>query len=73
MLYNAPNVSCATVVVPRDWHHADNGKTWNIRISHAKNIDVTNPRYQGTIFTNPGGPGGEGWSGGRSCKSAPPI
>lgn len=58
--FNKPNVSCATVVVPRDWHKPDNGKTWNIRISQAKNIDVDNPRYQGTIFTNPGGPGGEG-------------
>ncbi len=59
-LYNAPNVSCATVVVPRDWHHPDNGKTWNIRISQAKNIEVSNPRYLGTIFTNPGGPGAPG-------------
>jgi pimeloyl-ACP methyl ester carboxylesterase len=58
--FNVPNVSCATVVVPRDWQHADNGKTWNIRISHAKNIDPSNARYQGTIFANPGGPGGEG-------------
>lgn len=58
--FNKPNVSCATVKVPRDWHNVGNGKTWDIRISQAKNIDVTNGRYKGTIFVNPGGPGGEG-------------
>ena len=58
--FNLPNVSCATVTVPRDWHDPDNGKTWDIRISQAKNIDVDNPRYQGTVLVNPGGPGGEG-------------
>lgn len=58
--FNKPNVSCATVKVPRDWHNPANGKTWDIRISQAKNLDVTNGRYQGTIFVNPGGPGGEG-------------
>lgn len=58
--FNVPNVSCATVVVPRDWHDPGNGKTWDIRISQAKNIDPDNSRYQGTMFVNPGGPGGEG-------------
>lgn len=58
--FNVPNVSCATVTVPQDWHDPANGKTWNIRISQAKNIDVDNGRYQGTVFANPGGPGGEG-------------
>jgi pimeloyl-ACP methyl ester carboxylesterase len=58
--FNKPNVKCATVEVPRDWHHPDNGKTWDIRISHVSNIDVDNPRYQGTVFANPGGPGGSG-------------
>jgi len=58
--FNVPNVSCATVKVPRDWHNPGNGKTWDIRISQAKNIDVKDGRYKGTIFVNPGGPGGEG-------------
>ncbi|TDT31056.1 alpha/beta fold hydrolase [Naumannella halotolerans] len=58
--FNQPNVSCATVVVPKDWHNPDNGETWNIRISQAKNREVTDGRYQGTIFANPGGPGGSG-------------
>lgn len=57
---DVPNVQCATVKVPRDWHDAKNGKTWDIRISKATNIDVKNPRYEGTMFVNPGGPGGSG-------------
>ncbi|WP_394163134.1 alpha/beta fold hydrolase [Galactobacter valiniphilus] len=57
---NIPNVLCATVKVPQDWKDPGNGKTWDIRISHAKNIDVKNARYKGTIFVNPGGPGGSG-------------
>lgn len=58
--FNGPNVKCATVQVPRDWHDPDNGKTWDIRISHVSNIEVDNPRYKGTVFANPGGPGGSG-------------
>lgn len=58
--FNVANVSCATVKVPQDWHDPANGKTWDIRISQAKNIDVDNGRYKGTVFANPGGPGGEG-------------
>ncbi|MGD7787559.1 alpha/beta fold hydrolase [Propionibacteriaceae bacterium Y1700] len=58
--FNRPNVKCATVKVPRDWHNPDNGKTWDIRISQAKNREVTDGNYKGTIFANPGGPGGEG-------------
>lgn len=55
-----PNIRCATVKVPRDWHDPDNGQTWDIRISQAHNRDVKDGRYLGTIFVNPGGPGGEG-------------
>lgn len=58
--FNLPNVKCATVTVPRDWHNPKDGNTFSIRISQAHNIDVKNPRYAGTIFTNPGGPGGSG-------------
>lgn len=57
---NVPNVQCATVKVPRDWHNPGNGKTWDIRISQAKNRDVKDPNYRGTMFVNPGGPGGSG-------------
>lgn len=57
---NKPNVQCATIKVPQDWHNPQNGKTWDIRISQAKNREVTDGRYKGTIFVNPGGPGGSG-------------
>ncbi|WP_370890142.1 alpha/beta fold hydrolase [Janibacter sp. GXQ6167] len=57
---NIPNIKCATVKVPRDWHDAKNGKTWDVKISHATNQSVTSGRYKGTIFVNPGGPGGSG-------------
>ena len=58
--FNLPNVHCATVTVPQDWHDADNGETFQIRISQAKNVDVDDDQYKGTILVNPGGPGGEG-------------
>lgn len=70
--FNQPNVKCATVKVPRDWHHPENGKTWDIRISQAKNIDVKNPRYKGTIFANPGGPGGSGLPWGAALQQRTP-
>jgi pimeloyl-ACP methyl ester carboxylesterase len=58
------NVECATIQVPRDWKHPDPERTWDIRISQATNIDPANPRYEGTVLANPGGPGGSGlgWS-----------
>lgn len=58
--FNLPNVDCATVQVPQDWHNPDNGKTWDIRISQAKNVEPGDADYKGTILVNPGGPGGEG-------------
>ena len=59
-------VKCATIQVPRDWRQPGNGKTWDIRISQAQNVAVGSPNYRGTIFGNPGGPGGSGliWGGG---------
>lgn len=70
--FNAPNVKCATVKVPRDWHNAGNGKTWDIRISQAKNIDVKNARYKGTMFVNPGGPGAPGLVWGAAMQERTP-
>ncbi|MDN5727857.1 MAG: hypothetical protein L0G99_18290, partial [Propionibacteriales bacterium] len=69
---NKPNVKCATVKVPRDWKNPDNGKTWDIRISQAKNRDVSDGNYKGTIFANPGGPGGEGLVWGPAMESYTP-
>lgn len=58
--YRPENLQCATIKVPKDWKDAKNGETWDVRISLAKNVDFTSPNYKGTIFSNPGGPGGEG-------------
>ncbi len=65
ILYNLawawrPNVRCADVTVPRDWHDPTNGKTWTVRISQQVNIDPSDPRSKGVILGNPGGPGGDG-------------
>lgn len=70
--FNKPNVKCATVEVPRDWHNPTNGKTWDIRISQAKNQETTSARYKGTIFANPGGPGGSGLPWGPAMQERTP-
>lgn len=55
------NVQCAEVTVPRDWHKPGDGNTMKIAISQVKNVGVADKKaYKGTIFANPGGPGGEG-------------
>lgn len=58
--YRPDNLQCATITVPKDWHNPDNGETWDIRISYAHNVDTNDPNYKGTIWSNPGGPGGRG-------------
>ncbi|MBT0566210.1 alpha/beta fold hydrolase [Williamsia sp. CHRR-6] len=66
-----PNVNCTTVKVPRDWHNPRDGKTWNIRVSQAFNSALTDSRHKGTIFVNPGGPGGDGlpWAAGMQIRT----
>lgn len=54
------NVQCADVTVPLDWHDADNDETLTIKVSQAMNRPVSDARHKGTIFVNPGGPGGSG-------------
>src|SRR5690554_1867828 len=56
------NVECATIKVPRDWLDPDPRSTWDVRISHAKNIDTTDPDYHTTIVAHPGGPYSSGLS-----------
>lgn len=56
------NVECATVEVPRDWTDPDPELTWDVRISHAQNIDVSDPDYHTTIIAHPGGPYASGLS-----------
>lgn len=70
--FNKPNVRCATVQVPRDWHDPANGRTWDVRISQAKNAEVGSAAYRGTIFVNPGGPGGEGLPWGPAMQERTP-
>ncbi len=55
-----PNTQCASVTVPMDWHNPSNGKTISIRISQTVNSEIKSSRHKGTIFVNPGGPGGSG-------------
>lgn len=50
------NVECATIRVPQDWMDPDTEATWDVRISHARNIDPSDPDYHTTILTHPGGP-----------------
>lgn len=56
------NVECATIQVPRDWLNPDPESTWDVRISHAKNIEATDPEYHTTIIAHPGGPYSSGLS-----------
>jgi pimeloyl-ACP methyl ester carboxylesterase len=49
---------CATIKVPQDWHHADNGKTFDIALVRARSH--TQHDRIGSIIVNPGGPGGSG-------------
>ncbi len=53
-------MECATVTVPRDWHNAANGQTFQIAISRSGNTDTTSENHVGTLFINPGGPGEPG-------------
>ncbi|MBZ2197501.1 alpha/beta fold hydrolase [Occultella gossypii] len=56
------NVECATITVPRDWLNPDPELTWDVRISHARNIDPSDPRYHTTVIAHPGGPYASGLS-----------
>lgn len=56
------NVECATITVPRNWLDPDPELTWDVRISQAKNIEVTDPDYHTTILAHPGGPYSSGLS-----------
>ncbi len=51
-------VECGTVRVPQDWANADNGKTFDIAVMRIYTGDAEDK--QGSVLTNPGGPGGSG-------------
>ncbi len=70
----AKDSECAKVTVPRDWHNPSNGKTFQIAISRSGNTDASSPAHKGTLFLNPGGPGGPGLSlSGELNSSAPKL
>jgi pimeloyl-ACP methyl ester carboxylesterase len=49
---------CATLTVPLDYSHPDNGKTINLAIVRKPALDQAN--RIGSLLTNPGGPGASG-------------
>lgn len=51
----AANVKCATIKVPKDWLDPDPTDTWDVRISFAQNLDVSDPEAE-TLFLHAGGP-----------------
>lgn len=55
---------CADIKVPVDWFNPST-EYWTVAVSRVQNVDVDDPAHKGTIFVNPGGPGGSGliWSG----------
>lgn len=50
---------CADIKVPVDWNNVTD-EYWTVKVGHVKNSEVTDPGHKGTIFVNPGGPGGSG-------------
>ncbi|MGW4208507.1 alpha/beta hydrolase [Lentzea sp. NPDC004789] len=53
----AERLECGQFTAPMDWNHPDNGKTITIAVSRTVPLHGT---AKSTVFTNPGGPGGEG-------------
>lgn len=59
--YDKFGLQCARLLVPLDWQNASNPH--NVSIAIAKlpaKVPDDDPKFGGTIFTNPGGPGGSG-------------
>jgi len=56
--YGYKHPQCASVTVPRDWANPGTGQDLTIAISRVRAADPAH--RQGILFTNPGGPGGNG-------------
>ncbi|MFJ9950968.1 alpha/beta hydrolase [Kitasatospora sp. NPDC091207] len=54
----APALECATMAVPRDWHHPNNGPDLSVAVSRHRATDPAQRR--GTLVMAAGGPGGTG-------------
>ena len=52
-------LECGSFTAPMDWHNPGNGKTVTIAVSR---LTPKSGKAKSTVFTNPGGPGGEGRS-----------
>lgn len=72
--YDKFGLQCARLLVPLDWQNASNPH--NVSIAIAKlpaKVPDDDPKFGGTIFTNPGGPGGSGigtiLTGGRTLQN----
>ncbi|MER7846117.1 alpha/beta hydrolase [Kitasatospora sp. NPDC096077] len=53
-----PALDCATMTVPRDWHHPDAGADLSIAVSRHRATDPAHRR--GTLMETAGGPGAQG-------------
>jgi pimeloyl-ACP methyl ester carboxylesterase len=53
----AERLECGSFTAPMDWNNPGNGKTITIAVSR---LTPKNGTAKSTVFTNPGGPGGEG-------------
>ena len=53
-----PELDCATMAVPRDWHHPDAGPDLAIAVSRHRTTDRAHRK--GTLMEAAGGPGGQG-------------
>ncbi|KAI0020475.1 TAP-like protein-domain-containing protein [Xylariomycetidae sp. FL0641] len=70
-LSNVPNVTCASYDVPLDWSHPDGNETIRLGIGR---LEATDPANKiGSLFVNPGGPGGQATSLLASIASSPGV
>lgn len=53
------SLQCATITLPMDYAHPDNGKTVKLALTRAP-ANALAGAYQGMMLLNPGGPGGSG-------------
>ena len=53
----AERLECGSFTAPQNWNNPNNGKTITIAVSR---LTPKNGKAKTTVFTNPGGPGGEG-------------
>lgn len=57
-IFKESKVQCASLLVPADYSNLDTGKSFRIQMMRIQNAQPS--KRIGTIFINPGGPGGSG-------------